>query len=261
VTTLDFIHPSGTVTLTEVEARIVDEQLEVRGLIDNPTWERLQRHDIFGSSNRSRSSGTLPPGDALRITITTRQTLSTEAEDLQADSFVILDAMRAVDATELRAAGLEGKVWEGVRFGEPQPWAAAVTQLVAAGFEVVSTDNATTILVHDGDIATVEFRHRSDAHLVQIVVKSPLPLTETPPCALYEAINGINRLVPWSTTLIDGHDVAVRETIIDDVVDQPSVLAARVHDMLGLLWVMRDPLHRVANGTLTGQGGLDAMFG
>lgn len=258
--TVEFTHSSGAVHMRHVEARIDDERLELRGLIDQATWERLQRDDVFGATSRTRSPGALPPGDTLRVTVTTDRELPAEAVPLPADWFVIMDAMRSVDVEELNAAGLEGEVWEGVHFSDPHVWSAAIAELVGDGFEVVTTDEQSTLLLHDDDMAEVQFRRRDDVRLVQIVVSSPLALGDDIPLALYEAINGINVVVPWSTTMIDGGDVLVRETVADEVVDQGALIATRVQEMLGLLFVMRGPLAEVAQGALTPQASLEAMF-
>jgi hypothetical protein len=54
--------------------------------------------------------------------------------------------------------------------------------------------------------------------------------------------------------------VLLRETVTDDTVDQATLIATRVQEMLGLLWVIRGPLVEVAHGTLTPQAGLETMF-
>ena len=258
--TVEFTHTSGAVRLRDVEARIDDERLELRGLLDQATWERLQRDDIFGATSRTRSPGTLPSGDELRITVTTDRELPSEAVPLPSDWFVIVDAMRQVDVEELRAAGLEGEIWEGIHFSDPHLWSAAVAELVADGFEVITTDEQSTLLQHEDDYAVVQFRRREDVRLVQIVVSTPLGVEGDLPVALYEAINGINVVVPWSTTMIDDGDVMVRETVADEVVDQAALIATRVQEMLGLMFVMRGPLADVAQGALTPQASLEAMF-
>lgn len=259
--TVEFTHASGAVHMRDVEARIDDERLELRGLIDQATWERLQRDDIFGATSRTRSPGVLPPGGALRITVTTDRELPAEAVPMPADWFSIVDAMRQVDVEELKAAGLEGEVWEGIHFSDPHVWSAAVAELVTDGFEVITTDEQSTVLQHEDDYAVVQFRRRADVRLVQIIVSSPLAVGDEVPLAVYEAINGINVVVPWSTTMVDDGDVLVRETVADEVVDQGALIATRVQEMLGLLFVMRGPLTEVAHGDLTPQSSLEAMFG
>ena len=258
--TVVLTHPTGVITMHDAEGRITDGRLELRGVIDDAAWERIRQHDIFGASSRSQSPGDLPTVGALRITLTTDAVLPEEAVDVPADLFVIVDAMRSVDLAELNAAGLEGEVWEGVHFSDPPAWSAAVAQLVTEGFEVLSRDEVSTQLQDDDDLVSIEFRYRSDVRLVQIMVSSPLALGDDVPLALYEAINGINSVVPWSTTTIDNGDVMVRETVPDEVVDQASLIIARVHDLLGLLWVARGPLAQVAQGALTPRASLEAMF-
>ncbi len=260
VTTIELSHASGNVTLTTAEARIVDDRLELRGIVDFEVWERIQRLDIFGAASRTRSPGELPPGGELRITITTDRDLPEEAVELPTHGFIIIDAMRSVDAAELASAGLEGEVWEGIRFSDPPVWATAVAELAADGFRFIVGDDQTALFRHDEDLATVQFTRRSDVQLVQIVVSSPLALGDDVPPAVYQAINGINVVVPWSTTMIDDGDVLVRETVTDDVTDQAALIAKRTQEMLGLLWVMRGPLAEVAQGALTPQASLEAMF-
>lgn len=260
VTTLDLAHPSGSLSLRYVEARIVDSRLEVRGVVDADTWERIQQHDIFGAASRTRSPGTLPLSGELRITLITDQSLPVEATSIPAEVFTILDAMRSVEVDELRTVGLEGHVWEGFRFSEPPVWSSAVAELEADGFEFVVGDDQSALFRQSDGLATVQFHHRSDVRLVQIVVKSPLAMGDDVPIAVYEAINGINMLVPWSTTMIDDGDVLVRETVADEVADQAALISVRVQELLGLLWVMRGPLTEVAHGDLTPQAGLNTMF-
>ncbi len=257
---VEFSHPTGTVTLTNVDARIVDDIVEVRGKIDQTTWERLTQDDIFGASSRTRSPGELPSGDVLRITLTTSHALPTEPVAVPAEWFVIVDAMRQVDVAELQAAGLEGEVWEGIHFSDPHVWSDSVAELVADGFEVITTDEQSTVLQHEDDYAVVQFRRRADVRLVQIVVSTPLGVEGAYPLALYEAINGINVVVPWSTTMIDDGDVMVRETVADEVADQGALISTRTQEMLGLLWVIRGPLTEVAQGALTPEASLEAMF-
>lgn len=253
-------HASGPVTLNEVHGRIADGLLELRGLIDDDTWERIQRHDVFGATSRLRSPGELPSSGTLRITLTTGQELPPEAVELPAEVFIIVDAMRSVDVEDLQDAGLEGEVWEGIRFAAPPVWGAALAELVADGFAVLVGDHESALLRSADDLATVQFHLRHDVKLVQIVVSSPLGLADDVPLALYEAINGINMAVPWSTTMIDDGDVLVRETVADATADQGAVITLRTQEMLGLLWVMRGPLAEVAQGRLTPEACLKAMF-
>jgi len=121
VNSLQLVHTSGAVELRDVEVRIVDGTFQLRGLVDPATWERLQRHDIFGSAGRMRSPGSLVPGHDVRITVATDQTLPVEVDALPSDRFVILDATQRIDPADLRAEGLEGDVWIGISFGEPAP--------------------------------------------------------------------------------------------------------------------------------------------
>jgi hypothetical protein len=260
VTTLEFTHSSGSVMLHEAEGRIDDDRLELRGIVDADTWERIQRHDIFGAISRTRSPGELPPGDRLRLTLTTDAVLPTEQVAVPAEWFAVVDAMRSVDVEELKAAGLEGEAWEGIHFSEAPVWGSAVAELAADGFEFIVGDDQSALFRHDEDLATVQLRYRSDVKLVQIIVSSPLLLGDDIPKPLYEAVNGINVVVPWSTTMLDDGDVLLRETVTDDTVDQATLIATRVQEMLGLLWVIRGPLVEVAHGTLTPQAGLETMF-
>jgi hypothetical protein len=262
VTILELIHTSGAVVLRDVEARIVNDRLELRGMVDASTWERIELHDIFGATSRIRSHGFSPVGWDLRITVTADLDRPTEVQATSADSFVIVDAMRRIDGEELRAAGLDGEIWEGLRFCDPQIWAPAVDQLATQGFEVVSTDSRSTMLVTDtdGDTAMVRFGYETDAQLVHIAVSAPLPLGGDIPPAIHEAIDGINALVPWSTTTVDGDDVLVRDSVSDDVADQGGDITFKVQNMLGLLWVIRGPMAKVVHGALTPQEALDTMF-
>lgn len=260
MTNLELIHASGSLFLRAVEARIVDTRLELRGVVDDDVWERIEQHNIFGAATRIRSPGALPHTGELRITLITEQSLPVDAVAIPAEAFTILDAMRSVDVDELRVAGLEGHVWEGLRFSEPPVWASAVAELEADGFKFVVGDDQSALFRQSDGLATVQFHHRSGEKLVQIVVKSPLSLGNGILTALYEAVNGINMLVPWSTTMIDDGDVIVRETVADEVADQAALIAVRVQELLGLLWVMRGPLTEVATGALTPQAGLDTMF-
>jgi len=253
-------HSSGPVALNEADGRINGRLLELRGVIDDDTWGRIQRHDLFGATSRLRSPGELPSSGRLRITITTDQELPTDAAELPAEVFSMVDAMRSVDVEDLQAAGLEGEVWEGVRFADPPVWGAALAELVADGFAVIVGDHESALLRSADGLATVKFHLRNDVKLVQIVVSSPLALPDDVPLALYEAINGINMVVPWSTTMIDHGDVLVRESVDDATVHQGAVIALRTQEMLGLLWVMRGPLAEVAQGRLTPEAGLEVMF-
>jgi hypothetical protein len=79
------------VQLREVEVRIDDDRLELRGLVDGDTWERVQRRDIFGAASRQRSPGALPSGDELRLTLVTERELPAEAQPLPAEWAVIHD--------------------------------------------------------------------------------------------------------------------------------------------------------------------------
>jgi len=168
--------------------------------------------------------------------------------------------MRSVDHEELQAAGLEGEVWEGLHFSDAPAWSGAVAELKAEGFEVLGRDEVSTQLQNDDDLISIEFRYRDDARVVQIMVSSPLALGEEVPLAVYEAINGINAALPWSTTMIDSGDVLVRETVSDEVVDQAARITTTTQQMVGLLWVIRGPLADVASGTMTSRSGLDQMF-
>ena len=101
--------------------RIVEGTFQLRGLVDAETWERIQRHDTFGSAGRMRSPGSLVAGHDVRITVATDQTLPVQVDALPSDRFVILDATQRIDPADLRAEGLEGEVWIGISFGEPVP--------------------------------------------------------------------------------------------------------------------------------------------
>ena len=260
VADVQLTHPSGVVVLREVEGRITADMLQLCGVVDRLEWGHIERHDIVGAATRTRSPGVLPGSGPVHITIVTDQVLPEQSSVLPAGAFAIIDAMCAVDPAELQAAGLEGEVWEGIRFSDPPAWSGAVTELLADGFEMVTADEQSALLRSGDALATVEFRYRDDVRLVQMVVSSALGVGDDAPMALYEAINGINMVVPWSTTMIDHGDVLVRESVADATVHQGAVITLRTQEMLGLLWVMRGPLAEVAQGRLTPEAGLEVMF-
>lgn len=258
---IELTHISGNVILEAPTARVTDNGTEIRGMIDPATWRRIRDNDIFGASSRVQSTGALPEDVDLRITLTTAESLPTESIAVAAELFVIVDAMRQVDPAELQAAGLEGEVWDGVIFSEPQPWSEAIRSLTDQGFEPFDGLASATTMRRDSDGVNVEFRHHDGAEIVQIQVVLELPDGDDVAAGAYETVNGVNSALPFSTTLIDAGDLIIRETVPDELGTAASALIeSRTTDLVELIGIVREPLWRVLRGELAPMAALEEMF-
>jgi hypothetical protein len=259
---IELLHSSGPITLTEAQATVVDDQYQFTGLVDAATWDRIEQEDIFGAVSRTRSPGELPSGNQIRITIGTEQQLPPTATAVAADMFVILDAMRSIDLAELGAAGIEGEVWEGIAFSDPQPWSAALHALSKEGFLLINGLPSATTMRRDADEVSVEFRHHEDAQVVHAQAVYALPAGGAVPVATFELLNRINTAVKFGVVMIDAGDLIVREAIPDQLGEaRPALIAERSLAMVSILGEILEAVLRVASGELNAAEGLEVLFG
>jgi len=257
--TIELTHPSGSVVLDDPEVRRRDDGVALRAMVDADTWQRIRQHDIFGASSRTQQQGPLPDDSPLRITVFTAQELPDNPRSMPAGQFVIIDAMHQVDLAD---SGLEGEVWQGVAFAEPQPWSQAITTLADLGFLPYNgLPSATTVRRSDDDL-NIEFRRNHVAKVTHAQAVVALPMGDEVAPATYQLINGINSAVPFSVTMIDAGDLIVRESVADEVGDAASALiASRVGDLVDIITAIRGPLLEVARGESTVADALEAIFG
>lgn len=260
-TSIELTHSSGSVRLDSPRVVVSDEGTEIRGVVDAGTWQRVRDYDIFGATSRVQSVGRVAEGVPVRIVVITNQELPTVSVAVPSEAFSITEAMYQIDPAELRAAGLEGEIWEGVTFTSPRPWSSAIAQLEQDGFERFEGLPSAETVRRDSDGISVEFRHHDGAELVQVQAVFTLPQGESVPPVVFEVVNGVNAALPFSTTMVDAGDLIIRDTVPDALGDgAPSLISSRASDLVQLLEIVREPLLRAASGELTAQAALEAMF-
>lgn len=256
---VELTHPSGTVVFDDPEVRSRGEGVQFRAMVDALTWRRIQEHDIFGASTRTRQQGPLPVDKPLRITVFTEQDLPENPRLMPADLFVIMDAMHPMDLAD---SGLEGEVWEGVAYSDPKPWTLAITRLADDGFLPYNgLPSATTVRRSDDDVS-VEFRYHEEAKVIHAQAIVALPMGEDVNPAAFQVVNGINAAMPFSISMIDAGDLIVREVIPDETgVNAPELIASRVTELVGIITSIREPIITAAQGNMTASDALAAIFG
>ncbi len=248
--------------LANPSARSRNDGIEIRGMVDVTTWQRIREQDIFGARSRTRQTGPLPDDTDLRLSVFTSHDLPDDVERLMAEDFVITDAMHQVDPADVAAAGLEGEVWEGVAFTDPKPWSLAVDVLADLGFVPYDGLPSATTVRRASDDISVEFRRNEVAAVTQAQAVMALPMGDDVALATFQLINGINAAVPFSTTMIDAGDLIVRESIADQVGDAgPTLIAARVGDLVDIIVAISGPILEVARDEMTVPEALEAIFG
>jgi hypothetical protein len=262
MTGITLTHSSGPIYLAEAQATVVDDLYKFTGMIDAAVWQRILDEDIFGAVSRTRSPGAQPTAEQIRITIATEHQLPATASAVAAEMFVILDAMQSIDLADIGAAGIEGSVWEGIVFGDPQPWSLALNALSQEGFFLIDGLPSATTMRRDADGISVEFRHHEDAQVVHAQAVFPLPTSDPAPAAAFELINYINTAVKFGVIMIDAGDLVVREAIPDLLGDnRAALIAQRSLDVVTVLEEILEAVLRVASGELTAAEGLEVLFG
>jgi hypothetical protein len=255
---IELTHPSGPVVLEDPDVRTRGEGVQLRAMIDPGTWARIRQHDIFGAATRVRQQGPLADDQPLRITVYTATELPDNPRLMPAEQFVILDAMNQVDLAD---SGLEGEIWEGVAFGDPQPWTLAITQLADQDFlPYDGLPSATTVRRSHDDIS-IEFRHHEQANVVHAQAVIALPMGDNVNPAVFQVVNGINAAMPYTVTMIDAGDLIVRDIIPDETGNNaPQLIASRVNDLINIITNIREPITETASGNLTPAQALENIF-
>jgi hypothetical protein len=266
---ITLIHPTGPILLTEPQARIIGDRAEFIGTVSASDWERVEDLDIFGTASRTRSPGSLPPGDSVRITIATAaedaitmSEASGGASEAPADRFVILDAMRAVAIPSSMSAEADAEIWEGLVFTDPAPWNQALAALAEEGFEPFQGLASATTVLRESDGLSVEFRH-FDAHdISRVQVVSPLPMGDAVAPDTFVFLNRLNATLPFSAVVVDAGDLIVRETVPDELgIAAGGLIASRALTLVNLMGEVLEPTLAVANGQATAAEALAALFG
>jgi len=250
--TVDFLHTDAVVSLHTAQGQQTDEGLALRGMVDPDTWHRILADDIFGAATRTRQVGTLHEDQPLRITLLCTEELPGDLQQLTADTFVITEAMNQIDPAELEAANLEGEVWTGLRFSDPEPFALAIARLAENSFSPVVGLSGAVTLAHERDAVSVEFRHLSKPSVLRVQVVYPLPMGDEVDPVTYEFLNRINRRSHFGTVHLDAGDLLARHTFPEPLGDgSPELIADKVYDLLGLMALVLGPVISVASGEMS----------
>jgi hypothetical protein len=250
--TVDFLHTDGVVSLHTAQGRQTDEGLALRGMVDPDTWRRIRADDIFGASTRTQQPGPLQENQPLRITVLCKEELPEDLQQLTVDRFVISDAMNQIDPAELAAADLDGEVWAGVRFSDPEPFALAIRRLADNGFTPVQGLVGAVTVAHDRDAVSIEFRRLNPPEVLRVQAVYPLPMGDEVDPVTYEFLNRINRRSHFGTVHLDAGDLLARHAFPEPLGEgAPELIADKVYDLLGLLALALGPVISVASGEMS----------
>lgn len=259
---IEMTHPSGSVFLDDPAVRLRDGGTQIRAIVQADVWRRIRESDIFGAASRQQQRGPLNEEQPLRITVFIEQELGLDGTTFSSEEFVIIDAMQQIDPKEIETAGLQGEIWEGVGFVDPQPWSLAIEELAAEGFEPFDGLPSATTVRREADELSVEFRHHEIPQVVHAQVVLALPEGNQPTPGTYELVNIINAGIPFGTAMVDAGDLILRECIPDQLADAgPAVIAERVITLLKMMGAIRDSVLQVAAGDMDVAEARTIIFG
>jgi hypothetical protein len=262
VTAARFLHPSGEVTLRELEVQISDGVARVRGMIDQADWSRLEHLDIFGARSRRRVPDELTGSGEVRITIEGPEEALDTGWQPSTEPFVIVDAMREIDNAELREAGLEGRAWQGVLFTAPAAWTLAVEALADEGFRVTDElDNVVRLRNNEGMV--VEILALDETLAVTIEVRSELDGFGAANTAdLLETLNAVNVAFPVSTNCIDGSQLVTKSGLpVIENVDLAPLIESLAVGLVQVASYLRPVVSQVARGSSSAVEALGELLG
>lgn len=259
--TIELTHDSGSLTFNNPEIRKRESRTEIRVMVDSELWNRIRKFDIFGTSTRKKKAGSIPEDFPIRITISTGQDISDYSASIPSSLFVIEDAMFQIDPEEINAAGLEGDIWEGVRFTEPESWSLALFGLEEAGFVTINGLANSETMYNEEEGIGVEFRHIDNHNMVRVQAVCPLNTGEDPNPAVYELLNNINSRFYFGSVIIDAGDILVRHTFPSGMGAPGSqLISEKVFDLIGVISVLKEPLIKVSSGALSVKGAIEEIF-
>jgi hypothetical protein len=263
VTDVRFIHPAGEVSLRAIDVTIdVDGVARVRALVDEADWAVIEAQDIFGARSRRRVPNDLTGSGEVRITIEGPEEALDTGWQPHAEQFVIVDAMRRLDTSDLEMGGIEGEAWQGIFFTAAAAWSRAVDTLTHEGFTVANeTDNV--IVLRRDDRTSVEVLALDDTLAVTVEVRVPLEGFDPSRSAeMLEVLNSVNVAFPVSTNALDGTDLLTKSGIpVLEGLDLPGLIESLAVGLVQVSEFLRAPITQVATGHMGAAEALADILG
>lgn len=263
MTDVRFVHPAAEVTLRQLDVDIeADGVARVRALVDEAEWNTIEREDIFGARSRRRVPNELTGAGEVRITIEGPEEALDTGWQPHAEHFVIVDAMRRLDISDLEAQGIEGVAWQGIFFTAPAAWSMAVDSLRGEGFEVRDEFDDRVTLRNDAGFV-VEVIAEDDTMVVTVAVHAPLEgFDGANTHELLEAINAVNVAYPVSTSALDGDMLLTKAGVpVLEGLDLPSLIDSLATGLVQVAGFLQGPLTRLATGSASAAEALEDILG
>jgi hypothetical protein len=239
-----------------------DGTARVRAMVDEADWQVIEANDIFGASSRRRVPNELTGSGEVRITIEGPEEALDTGWQPHAEQFVIVDAMRRLDISDLEAEGVQGQAWQGIFFTAPAAWSAAVDVLQGEGFAIAEELDDRVSLTNDAGLV-VEVIAEDDSMVVTVAVHAPLNGFEPSRTGeLLEALNAINVAYPVSTNALDGDQLLTKAGVpVLEGMDLSSLIESLATGLVQLAEFLRGPLGRLASGSSSAAEALDDILG
>lgn len=263
MTDVRFLHSAAEVMLRDLDVTIdADGVARVRALVDESEWAVIERQDIFGARSRRRIPNELTGSGEVRITIEGPEEALDTGWQPHAEQFVIVDAMRRLNMSDLESEGLDGEAWQGVFFTAPAAWSTAVETLRGEGFDVRDeTDDRISLANANGMM--VDIIAEDDSLVVTVAVHAPLVgFDGANTSELLETLNAINVAYPVSTNALDGDQLLTKAGIpVLEGLDLPGLIDSLASGLVQVAEYLREPLTRLANGSANAAEALGDILG
>lgn len=260
MTDVRFIHATGEINLRDLDVTIdSDGVAHVRAMVDEGDWSLIEQYDIFGARSRRRVPNELTGSGEVRITVEGPEEALDTGWQPHAEQFVIVEAMRRLDTTDLE---VDGVAWQGVFFTAAAAWSRAVEALEAEGFSISDETDDTVQLTRD-DGLRVEVLALDETLAVTVEVRAPLDTFDTSRSAdVLEALNAVNVAFPVSTNALDGTELLTKSGIpVLEGLDLPGLIESLAVGLLQVCEFLRGPLTRLGAGSISTAQALEDILG
>lgn len=248
VAVIPFVSQAGDVLAVEPEIEYVDDRrVQVRFMVDDPEWLRIQSSDIFGARSRRRVPDELTGSGPIRVTVEGSRLATESPRGWAADEFEIVSAMRPIDASDR---------WQGLIFASAPAWGRALEALVEMGFTVDGeTEDEVSATNHLGVNAMISVYPTNQ--VASVVYAVPIDSAAVTDFDILDLVNRLN-----ASFIIGSLSVAFDErrrsflfakaaTPILDGLDVAAILEALVIGLTGMLIEVSPVVDMVLRKTLT----------
>lgn len=246
VAVVPFASRVGDVIALDPEIEYVDEfRVRVRFDLEAEEWSRLEAADVFGIRTRRRFPDQLPGDGIVRITVEGSRHAIESPRGWSADEFVVVSAMRLVDAS-----------WQGSVFASPPAWYRAIEALIELGFDVDGeTEDEISATNHLGVNVMISIYERNQ--VASVVHAAPIEKSWSSDVKVLDLVNRLNASFVIGSVALSSDEVGRAHLLVKsgvpilDGVDVPAVLEALVIGLTGMIIEIEPVVRQVALGELS----------